>query len=147
MSITFLLFSILLLFPSSLLASTTLTNFQNQCVKCILAGNNYCMIVPATNPGKCCQSMSSSTNYCDSIYKWCTYGFVTNTKYTMCPVTPTCDDVVSVSDNQWYRKNYTLQDGEVCIQRIKYDTAHLGRDIDTLYAEAGDTVMRYADLS
>ena len=85
------------------------------------------MIIPATNPGKCCAGMISSTDYCDPIYKWCTYSYPATAKYFQCPVIPSCDTVVSVSDNQWYSKSYTLMDGEICIQRIKYDTIHLGK--------------------
>ena len=57
------------------------------------------MIIPSTNPGKCCASMSSATNYCDTVYNWCTYSYTSNAKYFMCPVIPACDVVVSVSDN------------------------------------------------
>ncbi|CDW75450.1 UNKNOWN [Stylonychia lemnae] len=104
------------------------------------------MIMPNTLPGKCCMTMSSATDYCDAVYTWCTYSYSGNSKYFMCPLPSTCDDVVSVSDNQWYVKTKTLQDGEMCVHRIKYDTIHMDETIYELGDLAGDTTFRYADI-
>jgi len=52
--------------------------------------------------------MVSATDYCDPVYTWCTYSYTGNSKYFMCPMPSNCEDVVSVSDNQWYIKTFTL---------------------------------------
>ena len=115
-------------------------------MKCLSNGHNFCMIMPNALPGKCCQSMVSATDYCDSVYTWCTYSYTGNSKYFMCPMPSTCEDVVSVSDNQWYIKNFTLQDGEMCTHRIKYDSIHMDESIYDLGDLAGDTSFRYNDI-
>lgn len=104
-------------------------------------------MVPAANPGKCCSSMTSTTDFCDPVYTWCSYSYTGNIKYFGCPISSTCDDVVSVADNQWYKKSYYLKDGEICIMRVKYDTYHLNDAIASLAAKTGDTDYRYTHLT
>lgn len=68
---------ILVLFKISLIyCSLENANYENNCLGCLKNGNNFCMIVPSTFPGKCCSAMASNTDYCDSVYKWCTYPYV-----------------------------------------------------------------------
>ena len=122
-------------------------NYYNACLKCILNGDNFSMIVPGAKPGKCCTGMISSTDYCDPAYTWTTYSYTGNAKYFYCPITTTCTNSISVSDKSWNKDTFNLLDGDVCIHRIKYDTLHLGTNLQSLYNVAGDTQLKYTDIT
>ena len=77
------------------------TNFFNSCVGCINNGDEFCSIVPEMEPGKCCTGMVSAVDYCDNIYAWCSYNALGNSKFWYCPMSPSCDVTISVSDEKW----------------------------------------------
>jgi len=67
-------FKVLLLsLPLSQQSTENVGNFNN-CIGCIKAGHDYCMLAPGLKPGYCCQAMASATDYCDAdnLYTYCT---------------------------------------------------------------------------
>ena len=71
--LTFGLLSLSYLFYFSRPQSTAAANFFNDCLGCLNAGNEFCMIIPNNQPGKCCVGMATATDYCDPAYIWCTF--------------------------------------------------------------------------
>jgi len=130
-------------------SSTEDLNYYNACLSCLAAGAAYdfCVIVPEMEPGKCCNTMVSAVDYCDPIYTWCTYSYTGNAKYWMCPIAPSCDVTVSISDEKWITETLGLIDGEVCIHRLKYDVVHIGDVILDLQTAAQSQTFTYSDMT
>lgn len=71
---TILIFSLFISY--SMAASVTNANYYNACLKCIINGNNFCMLAPETTPGYCCSGMAFATDYCNNVFTTCTYSLV-----------------------------------------------------------------------
>ena len=106
------LFLLLIFFLSHSYASTDVATYQDKCLQCLMANNDFCSATDPTyyTAGHCCSQMASDTDYCNAGFTYCTLKQTSaGAKFAKCALSTSCGSVSSFLIVKGQIKTYSVK--------------------------------------